>query len=77
MPKRLFITDKELATLLEVSPKTLYRALTRAPLRRDYPRQIDLSNLKPVVVCGTRRWQVSAVAAVLAVTADEIEARLA
>ena len=77
MPKRLFITDKELARLLEVSPKTLYRSLSRAPLRRDYPRQLDLADLKPVIVCGTRRWRVSAVADALGVSPDEIEARLA
>lgn len=78
MAKRIFLTDTEVAAVLEVSPKTLYRMLTRAPLRRKHEigRRLDIGAARPVVVNGMRRWRLVSVASVLGVAPDEIEARL-
>jgi len=68
MSRRVFITDKELATVLEVSQRTLCRML-----RRTHGKRLDTALLRPLLVGGARRWRVSEVAAAVGATADEIE----
>ena len=71
MSRRVFITDKELATVLEVSQRTLCRML-----RRTHGKRLDTDLLRPLLVGGARRWRVSEVAAAVGATADEIQERV-
>lgn len=73
MAKRIFLTDTEVAAVLEVSTKTLYRMLTRPPVSG---ARLDIGAAVFVVVGGVRRWRLVSVASVLGVAPDEIEARL-
>lgn len=78
MGRRIFLTDKEVASVLEVSDKTLYRML-----RGFYPkrkasgeRRLDIKSVAPTIINGTRRWNVVKLASVLGVTPEEIERRI-
>ena len=74
---RLFLTDQELACLLEVDERTLRRMLagfTPRNIRAD--KTINLMDAKPVCVSGRRRWRASAVAEVLGITEEQLEAWL-
>ena len=78
MAKRIFITDKELAVVLEVSEKTLYRMLhgfyRKGRVRGGEP--VDLSAMEPRVVCGVRRWRTARVAKALGVDEATILERI-
>lgn len=78
MAKRIFITDKELAAVLEVSEKTIYRMLNgfyrRSRAKGGKP--VDVTAMRPDVVCGVRRWRIHRVAAVLGVDEAEIQERI-
>lgn len=78
MAKRIFITDKELATVLEVSEKTLYR-MVKGFYRRGRVRgagAINVMKMQPDVVCGVRRWRIARVAAVLGMSEATILERI-
>lgn len=82
MGGRVYLTDKEVSTVLEVSQQTLYRILggfVRGGARRATlaEREIDLSSAKPERVGGYRRWNAERLAAVLGITKDELLARIA
>lgn len=75
--KRVFLTDKEVAAALEVSPKTLYRMLAGfTPARVRSEGSIDLKAAKPINVNGRRRWRPHMVAAVLGISLEELEQRI-
>jgi len=79
MCKKLFLSDKEVASVLEVSVKTLYRMLRGFHQKSERVRggrKLDLRKMEPDVVNGVRRWRVSRVASVLDITPDEIEQRI-
>lgn len=80
MGRRLYITDKEVAAVMEISEKTLSRILHG--FHRDGKREtagvrIDLAAANPRIVGGYRRWSVSSLASVLGMTEEQILARLA
>ena len=83
MPMRIFITDKEVAQVLEISCATLSRILggfTRGGTsgRATFAsRDIDLTAAKPVKVGGYRRWNVDRLARILGVSREDLERRLA
>ena len=78
MARRLFITDKELAVVLEVSTKTLYRTLHGFFRKKGVTggKRIDIRQMKPECVGGMRRWRISRVAQVLGVGEDVILDRI-
>lgn len=82
MARRVFLTDKEVASVLELSCATLSRILGGfarggAGSRVTFAdREIRLADAKPVRVGGYRRWSIKELASVLGIGADEIEKRL-
>ena len=75
--KRVFLTDKVVAVVLDVSPKTLYRMLSGfTPTRVRASGQIDLADAKPVEICGRRRWRPVVLANVLGISLEELERRI-
>lgn len=78
MAKRIYLTDKEVASVLEISDKTLYRMLNgffrEAKVRGS--RRLDIREAEPDVVNGSRRWRVHKLASLLGVTPEEIERRI-
>ena len=81
--KRIFITDKEVAKVLELSPKTISRILggfvrggdsrrtkTRAAVKR------SLKDAQPEAFGGYRRWNVRKLANVLGITEEELIERI-
>ena len=78
MARRIYITDKELAAVLEVSMKTLYR-MAHGFYRKTKVaggRTVDVRTMLPDRVAGVRRWRISRVAEVLGVAEDEIMDRI-
>ena len=72
--KRVFLTDKEVAAVLEVSPKTLYRMLSGfTPTHVRASGRIDLADAKPVEICGRRRWRPVVLANVLGISLEGLE----
>ena len=78
MGRRIFLTDKEVASVLEVSEKTLYRMLRGFYLKGKVcgERRLDIKSAAPTIINGTRRWNVVKLASVLGVTPEEIERRI-
>lgn len=78
MSSRIFLTDKEVACILEVSEKTLYRMLRGFFCEKTLlgARQVDIREAAPEMFNGSRRWRVARLASVLGVTPDEIEKRI-
>ena len=82
MGGRIYLTDKEVSAVLELSQQTLYRILggfVRGGARRATfaGREIDLSAANPERVGGYRRWNAERLAAVLGITKDELLERIA
>lgn len=76
---RIYLTDTEVAMVLEVSTKTLYRMLNGFhPKSRGVcgGRKIDISQFGPEVVSGVRRWRVKKVAEALEIGEDEVLKRV-
>ena len=74
---RIFCTDKEVCSVLEINPATLRRMLSGiVPRNAPAERRIDIRAARPVCVNGRRRWRLKAVAEVLGVSPEEIERRL-
>lgn len=79
--KRLFVTDKEVATILGMSPNNLSRivcGMVRGGLRRktNAKEVVNIMDAKPVSFGGFRRWKTSELARVLGVTEEDIERSL-
>ena len=78
MGRRIFLTDSEVARVLEVSCKTLYRML-RGFYKKGTVlggKRLDINCAAPTIVNGTRRWRIASLARALGVTPDEIEERI-
>ena len=78
MGGRIFLSDKEVACVLEVSVKSLYRMLRGFYIKGKVcgDRRLDIKSAAPTVVNGMRRWNINRLARVLGVTPEEIEARV-
>lgn len=78
MANRIFITDKELAAVLEISVKSLYRMLHGFYRKSGVAgrRPVDVRRMSPDVVGGVRRWRVKRVAEVLGVDEATIQERI-
>lgn len=75
--KRLFLTDTEVASVLEVSVKTLYRMLKGFHSRGTIGgKEVDLSQMRPFKVNGVRRWRLDAVARALGIGEERIMERI-
>lgn len=78
MAKRIYLTDKEVCTVLEVSDKTLSRMLNgffcKTPVRG--AKRIDIREAEPDAINGSRRWRLNKLASILGVTPEEIERRI-
>lgn len=77
--KRIFLTDTEVASILEVSQKTLYRMLKGFHPKRGgvfCSKRVNLVDIAPDSVNGVRRWRISRIASVLGLTPEEIERRI-
>lgn len=81
MGKRIYLTDKEVASAIEVSQSTLGR-IVRGWIRGGRGRKtassrtINLNDAKPETFGGFRRWKVSSLARVLGITEDELLRRV-
>ena len=77
MANRIFLTDKEVCTVLEVSDKTLSRMLNgffcKAPRGA---KRVDIREAEPDAINGARRWRLHKLASILGVTPEEIERRI-
>lgn len=80
MINRVFLTDCEVCQVLDISTSTLGRIINRfvrgGSGKRTYGEEIDLSEARPLVIGGYRRWSVSALASCLGITREELLARL-
>ena len=75
--KRLFLTDTEMASVLEVSVKTLYRMLRGFHAKGVIGEaEIDLSKMGAVKVCGVRRWPIGKIAEALGLSEEQIVERI-
>ena len=75
--KRIYLTDKEVAAVLEVSSRTLYRMLHGFYRKEVKGRnRVDIRKMQPEVVNGVRRWRIAHVASVLGVSEDAIHDRI-
>lgn len=79
--KRIYMTDKEVASVLEVTPMTLYRMLRRFIRGGDKKttiasKQIDINDAKPESFGGYRRWKVENLAKVLGISKQELLDRI-
>ena len=75
-PKRIYITDKEVAGVLEISTSTLSRIMRGfvrgGEHRKTNAEAIDLKDAKPVSFGGQRRWRTSELARILNMTEEEL-----
>lgn len=78
--KRIYLTDKEVAELLEISTSTLSRIMSGfvrgGSHRKTNAESIDLRDAKPVSFGGNRRWRTSELARILNMTEEELLDRL-
>ena len=78
---RIYLTDKEVASVLEVTPMTLYRLMRRF-MRGGEKRKtiatniVDICEAKPESFGGYRRWKIENLAKVLGISKEEILKRL-
>ena len=78
---RIYLTDKEVAAVLEVTPMTLYRMMRRF-VRGGRGKEtigsekIDIHEARPESFGGYRRWKVDKLANVLGITREEIFRRI-
>ena len=78
---RIYLTDKEVASVLEVTPMTLYRMIRRF-VRGGRGKEtigsvkIDIHEAEPESFGGYRRWKVDKLAKVLGITREEIFRRI-
>lgn len=76
--KRIFVTDKEVAAICEMSWSTLSRVLSGSFYKKnDGKKRIDLAKAEPEFVGNSRRWRVSKLASVLGITEEELLSRIA
>lgn len=78
---RIFITDKEVAALIDCSVASVSRfasGFVRGGEGRNTKASIsaNLKDAKPISVNGMRRWKASAIARVLCITEDELWNRI-
>lgn len=79
--KRIYMTDKEVASVLEITPMTLYRIMRRF-VRGGRKREtigaynIDIHDAEPASFGGYRRWNVNKLAKVLGITKEELLDRI-
>jgi hypothetical protein len=79
MAKRLFLTDKEVGAVVELSPTTISRIVSGAFAGRKYRvrgRVVDLMDADPEQIGGARRWKVDRVASVLGISVEELIERI-
>lgn len=72
-PRHIYLSDKEVALVLEVSVSTISRAIRGKSKNR---AGLDLSLANPISVGSARRWKISDLARVLGITVEEIQQRL-
>ena len=79
MAKRLFLTDKEVGAVVEMSPTTISRIVSGASAGRKYRvrgRVVDLMDADPEQIGCARRWKVDRVASVLGISVEELIERI-
>lgn len=75
--KEIFVTDKEVASILRVSQPTLSRIIRGSFYRPgDGKSRIDINLAKPEFIGNARRWRVNRLASVLNITEEELLERI-
>ena len=81
MSGRIYLTDKEVANVLEMSAQNLSRIVCKfcrgGKVRRtNFSVSRNIMDAKPESFGGFRRWKVSKVASVLGISEDELLRRI-